>query len=286
MSRIAYVNGRYLRHAEAGISIDDRAFLFSDGIYEVIEIFEGALIDEPGHLERLTRSAKALRLDLPMGIPALKFVLRQLVVRNRVRSGHIYLQITRGAARREHVFPLAGTPPTLVVTAQSHDPAVSEARARKGIAVVTLPDIRWKRPDIKSVSLLPNILAKQQAKDAGAYEAWLVDGAGFVTEGASSNAWIVESSGALVTHPADSAILGGITRMRLLNIARSKGLAVAERAFSVVEAHEAKEAFISGATTLAMPVVALDGRPIGVGTPGPIALGLRAAFHELALKSC
>jgi D-alanine transaminase len=285
MSRVAYVNGRYIRHAEAAVSIDDRAFLFSDGIYEVIEVFQGALIDERGHLDRLARSAGALRLNLPIGEAALKLVLRELVVRNRVKFGHVYLQVTRGAARREHAFPPAGTPTTLVAFAQRHDPDAGDAKARQGIAAITLPDIRWKRPDIKTVSLLPNVLAKQQAREAGAYEAWLVGADGFVTEGASSNAWIVDADGALVTHPADSAILSGITRARILEIARAKGIRVVERAFTVTETYGAREAFISGATTLVMPVVRLDGRPIGAGAPGPVALGLRAGFHDFAVKS-
>jgi D-alanine transaminase len=285
MGRVAYVNGRYVRHAEAGVSINDRAFLFSDGIYEVIEVFDGALIDERGHLDRLARSARELRLTLPLGEAPLKFVMRQLVARNRVRFGHVYLQITRGAARREHVFPAEGTPATLVATAQRHDPAAGDARAQKGIAVITVPDIRWRRPDIKTVSLLPNCLAKQAAKEAGAAEAWLVDGAGFVTEGASSNAWIVDAAGALVTHPADSAILCGITRATVLRIAAAKGVRVIERAFTVAETLAGAEAFISGASTLVMPVVRLDGQPIGAGAPGPVALGLRAAFHDFAERS-
>lgn len=280
MSRVAYVNGRYLRHAEAGVSIDDRAFLFSDGIYEVIEVFDGALFDEAGHLDRLARSAAELRLNLPMGEAALRFVLREVVARNRVRFGHVYLQVTRGAARREHYFPSPGTPPNLVVTARPHDPVAGEAKARKGIEVITLPDIRWKRPDIKTVSLLPNVLAKQQAKEAGAGEAWLVGADGFITEGASSNAWIVDSEGSLITHPADSSILCGITRTRLLAIARAKAIRVIERAFTVAETYAAREAFISGATTLVLPVVRVDGRVIGDGAPGPTALGLRAVFHD------
>jgi len=280
MSRVAYVNGRYLRHAQAGVSIDDRAFLFADGIYEVIEVLDGALFDERGHLDRLFRSAEQLRLKLPMGEAALKFVLREVVARNRVRFGHVYLQVTRGSARREHYFPAEGTRPNLVVTARPHDPAAGDAKARKGIDVITLPDIRWRRPDIKTVSLLPNALAKQQAKENGAAEAWLVGADGFVTEGASSNAWIVDGEGRLITHPADSAILSGITRARILQIARAKQIGVVERAFTVAEALDAREAFISGATMLVMPVVRVDGHSIGDGAPGPVALGLRAVFHE------
>ena len=280
MTRVAYVNGRYLRHAEAGVSIDDRAFLFADGIYEVIEVFGGRLIDEDGHLQRLARSARELRLDVPVAAAALRRILRELVARNRVSDGHVYLQVTRGAAKRDHFFPKTGTPSTLVAFAHRGDRAAAEARARAGIKVISLPDIRWKRPDIKTTSLLPNVLAKQQAKDAGAYEAWLVDADGFVTEGSSSNAWIVDGEGALVTHPADSAILAGITRARLLQIAAARGLKIVERPFALEEVFRAREAFISGATTIVLPVVAIDGQNIGSGAPGPVALALRAAFHD------
>ncbi len=283
MSRIAYVNGRYISHRQAAVSIDDRAFLFADGIYEVIEIFAGDLVDEAGHLQRLARSARELRLALPLGEKALKFILREIVARNRVSFGHVYIEVTRGAARREHFFPGPGTKPALVVFAQRADRAAAEAKAKSGIKVISAPDIRWKRPDIKSVSLLPNVLAKQQAKDAGAYEAWLVDDKGYVTEGSSSNAWIVDAEGVLVTHPADSSILRGITRARVMKIAAAKNLAVAERPFAIAEALNAREAFITGATTLVMPVVAIDGKKIGDGRPGPLATSLRAAFHDFAL---
>jgi D-alanine transaminase len=285
MSRIAYVNGRYVRHSEAAVSIDDRAFLFADGIYEVIEVFGGKLIDEAGHLERLTRSARELRLKLPVGEGALKLILRELVARNGVAYGHVYLQITRGAARRDHFFPVAGTPTTLVAFAHRSDRTAADAKAQAGIKVISLPDIRWKRPDIKSTSLLPNVLAKQQAKEAGAYEAWLVDEEGFVTEGSSSNAWIVDADGALITRPADSAILRGITRARLFEIAAAHQIGIVERRFTIAEAKAAREAFITGATTLVMPVVAIDSEKIGAGAPGPVALALRAAFHNFAPAS-
>ncbi len=282
MSRVAYVNGRYIRHAAAGVSINDRAFLFADGVYEVIEVFGGKLIDEDGHLLRLARSARELRLAVPVAENALRRILRELVARNLVADGHVYLQVTRGAAKRDHIFPKAGTPSTLVAFAHRADRAAAEARARAGIKVISLLDIRWKRPDIKTTSLLPNVLAKQQAKDAGAYEAWLVDAQGFVTEGSSSNAWIVDDEGALVTHPADKAILAGITRARLFQVAAARGLKIVERPFTLEEAFRAKEAFISGATTIVLPVVAIDGQKIGSGAPGPVALGLRAAFHDFA----
>jgi len=282
MTRVAYVNGRYIRHAEAAVSINDRAFLFADGIYEVIEIFDGQLFDEAGHLERLARSAKELRLTLPVGAAALKMILRELVARNRVAYGHVYLQITRGAAKRDHFFPKPGTPATLVAFAQKADRAAAEAKAQAGITVISMPDIRWKRPDIKSTSLLPNVLAKQRAREAGAYEAWLVDEEGFVTEGASSNAWIVNAEGVLVTRPADSSILRGITRTRVLEMAAAKNVIVQERRFSLAEAQAGREAFVTGATTLVLPVIAIDGQKIGAGTPGPLALSLRAAIHTFA----
>ncbi len=285
MSRVAYVNGRYIRHSEAAVSIDDRAFLFADGIYEVIEIFGGKLIDEAGHLERLIRSARELLLNLPVGEGALKLILRELVARNGVAYGHVYLQVTRGAARRDHFFPKAGTPTTLVAFAHRSDRAAAEAKAQAGIKVISIPDLRWKRPDIKSTSLLPNVLAKQQAKEASAYEAWLVDEDGFVTEGSSSNAWIVDADGALVTRPADSGILRGITRARLFEIAAAHQIRIVERRFTIAEAKAAREAFITGATTLVMPVVAIDEEKIGAGAPGPVALGLRAAFHDFAPAS-
>jgi D-alanine transaminase len=279
MSRIAYVNGRYVRHAEAAVSIDDRAFLFADGIYEVIEVFDGKLFDEAGHLERLARSARELRLRPPVGVAALKTILRELVARNRVTYGHVYLQVTRGAARRDHFFPQSGTPATLVAFAQPGDRAAAERKAQAGIKVISLPDIRWRRPDIKSTSLLPNVLAKQQAREAGAYEAWLVDGEGFVTEGASSNAWIVDADGVIATRPLGPEILPGITRARVLAIAAAKNLAVRERLFTIAEAQAAREAFVTGATSLVLPVIAVDGVKIGAGTPGPVALSLRTAFH-------
>ncbi len=284
MSRIAYVNGRYLTHRAAGVSIEDRAFLFADGIYEVIEVFGGALIDEERHLERLQRSARELALGLP-GLPAIRLVLRQLIARNRVSFGHVYLQITRGAARRDHVFPASSTPPGFVAFARAADPAAAQAKALNGIKLISLPDIRWRRPDIKSTSLLPNVLARQQAKERDAYEAWLVDDAGHVTEGSASNAWIVDASGKILTHPADAKILRGVTRARLIEIIGALNLSFEERPFTLVEAKMAREAFITGATTLVMPAVSLDGAPIGEGRPGAVALKLRALFHDFAIAS-
>jgi D-alanine transaminase len=282
MSRFAYVNGRYLRLAEAAVSIEDRAFQFGDGVYEVCLVRDGALIDERRHLARLERSLAALRIAAPVGEAALRLILREVVARNRVRDGLVYLQVSRGAARRDHGFPAPSVAPGLVVTAKAIDPALGEANAERGVKVVTLPEERWAHPHIKSLQLLPNVMAKQAAREAGAFEAWFVDARGFVTEGSSTNAWIVNADGVLVTRQADQAILRGVTRLTLLDVVASKGLSFEERPFSREEAYRAREAFVSSATTIAMPVVAIDGRPIGDGRPGPLTLALRRAFLGVA----
>jgi D-alanine transaminase len=279
MTRIAHVNGRYLRHADAGVSIDDRGFQFADAVYEVCEIRDGDIIDSRLHFDRLERSLRELGIAMPSSRAALMVVVKETARRNRVRNGQVYIQISRGQAPRDHVFPGPEVPPTLVVTAKPHDRAKAEAQAEKGIAVVTVPDNRWERVDIKTVGLLPNCLAKETARAAGAKEAWFVDRDGFVTEGASTNAWIVTPDGHLVTRPAETGILRGITRTVLLAVAARLGLSVEERAFTPAEAKAAKEAFITAATTLVMPVVTIDGTPVGNGHPGETALALRHAFH-------
>lgn len=285
MSRIAYVNGRYVPLSKAAVSIDDRAFTFGDGVYEVCEVAGGALIEEARHLARLERSLCALRIAWPIADKALRFVMREIVRLNRVRDGLLYLQISRGAARRDHGFPPDGTKPGLVVVARPLDPALGAARAAAGISVITLPDQRWARPDIKTLQLLPNVLAKQQARDAGAFEAWFVDRAGFVTEGASTNAWIVTHDGALVTRQTDKAILNGVTRAALIDFAPRLGLRVEQRMFTLGEAHGAREAFLSSATTIALPVVSIDGQEIGDGRPGAAAAVLREAFRMYSKAS-
>ena len=282
MSRIAYVNGRYLPHEHAQVSIEDRGFQFADGVYEVCEVRGGHLVDERRHMARLDRSLSELRIARPMSPAALAVVMRETVRRNRVRDGIVYLQITRGAARRDFPFPAAGTKPSVVVTARENDLERLELAAADGIAVVTVPDIRWQRVDIKSVALLPNVLAKQAARDQGAKEAWLVDGQGRVTEGASSNAWIVSRDGTLITHPLGRDILPGITRSVVIDVARAQGLAFEERAFTVEEAYAAREAFVTSASQIVMPVVSIDGRPVANGAPGLIASALRRDYHRHA----
>jgi D-alanine transaminase len=281
MSRIAYVNGRYLPHGRAQVSIDDRAFVFGDGVYEVCEVREGALIDEPRHLARLARSLAAVRIAPPLSEPALRRVMREVIARNRVRDGLVYLQISRGAARRDHGFPEAARP-GLVVTAKSIDPRLNEARAMVGVRVVTAPDERWAHPHIKTLQLLPNVLAKQSAREAGAFETWFIDRDGLITEGASTNAWIVTAGDRLVTRSREPVILAGVTRATLIDVAADLGLALEERAFSLAEARAAREAFLSSATTIVLPVVEIDGGRVGEGRPGPVAQALRRRFHALA----
>jgi D-alanine transaminase len=285
MSRVAYVNGRYLRLAEAAVSIEDRAVQFGDGVYEVCQIAGGALIDEERHLARLRTSLAALRIAAPVAETALRRILREVAARNRVDDGLIYMQVSRGVAHRDHGFPAAAVKPGLIVTAKSIDTAAIEANVARGVAVVTLADERWAHPHVKSLQLLPNVLAKQAAREAGAFEAWLVDADGFVTEGASTNAWIVAEDGVLVTRQADRAILRGVTRMRLIDVVAAAGFAFQERPFAREEAYRAREAFFSSSTVIAMPVVAIDGRAVGDGRPGPLTLTLRRRFADFAERA-
>ncbi len=285
MPRIAYVNGRYLPHRDAAVHVEDRGYQFADGVYEVCEVSGGRLIDQRRHIERLQRSLAELRIAMPMSLRALDVVLHEVVRRNGVRNGIVYLQITRGVAKRDHAFPADDTRPAIVVTASRIDPARTERLAADGIAVVTVPDNRWDRVDIKSIALLPNVLAKQAAREQGAREAWFVAADGTVTEGSSSNAWIVTAGNEVVTRAADRAILKGITRTVLLDVLKSHDLTLVERPFTVAEAVGAREAFITSASQIVMPVVRIDGQPIGNGAPGLIASALRADFHRYAEES-
>lgn len=281
MSRFAYVDGRYPRHADAAVHIEDRGFQFADGVYEVCQVRSGMIVDLTRHLDRLERSLSALAIAMPMSRGALLAIFRELSRRNGLRDGAIYLQITRGAAPRDHYFPQGPVEPTVVVTTRAADPAKVEAAAAAGIGVITVPDDRWGRVDIKTVGLLANVLAKQAARDAGAREAWFVDRDGFVTEGGSTNAWIV-ADGALVTRPTSTSILGGITRLVVMDFAAARGLRLEERAFTVPEALAADEAFVTSATSVVTAVVRIDGHSIGDGKPGPVARALRSGFHDIA----
>jgi D-alanine transaminase len=233
-------------------------------------------------MERLQRSLRELRIPVPMTLAALGVVLHETVRRNGVQDGIVYLQVTRGVARRDHAFPEPASSPSVVVTARELDFAKNEQIAAEGIAVVTVPDNRWGRVDIKSISLLPNVLAKQAAREQGAREAWFVTSDGIVTEGSSTNAWIVSPQGKVVTRPADHGILRGITRTVLFDVLKAHGLSLEERPFTLAEAHGAREAFVTSASQIVMPVVRIDGRPVGDGRPGPVAIALRRDFHRYA----
>ena len=284
MSRVAYVNGVYQRHSEATIHVEDRGFQFADGVYEVWSVFNGKMADFEGHMTRLHRSLNELRIDIPMSAGSLTRVLKETIRRNRVRDGIVYLQVTRGTARRDHPFPAPGTPPSVVVTSKSLSSRKSDAQAAKGVAVVTHPDIRWGRCDIKTVGLLPNVLAKQAARDKGAYEAWMVDEMGLVTEGSSTNAWIVDKDGKLRTRDTQANILKGCTRTTLMTLIAEQGLEIDERPFSVDDAKQAREAFFTAAGAFVMPAVSIDGVKIGDGKPGPIATRLRADYLAQARR--
>jgi D-alanine transaminase len=282
VGRIAYVNGRFVPHGEATVHIEDRGYQLADAVYEVWAVFGGKLADPEGHFARLERSLAELRIDMPMSRKALTLVLKEALRRNRVTEGLIYLQISRGVAPRDHAFPKTPVRPAVVITVSRVDRAATEARAAAGVAVVTTPENRWGRCDIKTVGLLPNALAKQKAREVGAVEAWFIDDLGLVTEGASSNAWIVDGDGILRTRDTNANILRGVTRLSLLQLAREAGLKVEERPFTPEEAVQAKEAFITGAGTLVLPVVKVDGNPVGDGVPGPVATKLRRLYIERA----
>lgn len=281
MPRVAYVNGRYLPHRDAAVHIEDRGYQFADGVYEVVPVFHSRLVDEEPHLDRLERSLSELRIAMPMSRKALKMISAEVMRRNRLTYGFLYIQVTRGVAPRDHKFPKAATP-ALVMTVRQMKPQTSE-QLEKGVKVITAPDIRWQRRDIKSVSLLPNCLAKQQASEAGAAEAWLVESDGTVTEGASTNAWIVTAEGKLVTRKADHAILGGITRLSLIAAAEAAGIEFEERPFTVEEAYQAREAFITSSTNLVMPVTRIDDRPVGNGHPGMLTMKLRQLYLDFVM---
>ncbi|MGH3263067.1 MAG: D-amino-acid transaminase, partial [Trebonia sp.] len=258
--------------------IEDRGYQYADGVYEVIAVANGKLVDEEPHFVRLHHSLSELRIEPPIGDGALKIVMREVVRRNGVDTGIVYLQITRGVAPRDHAFPARPVRPSIVITAKPVDMAAAEAKAARGIGVVTTPETRWARCDIKTIALLPNVLAKQTARESGAGEAWFVDERGLVTEGASSNAWIVDADGVLRTRDLNANILRGITRKSLMELIAREGLQVSERPFSAEEAKQAREAFITGAGSLVTPVVSIDGAPVGDGQPGPVATGLRASY--------
>ncbi len=277
MSRVAYVNGRYLTQRDAAVNVEDRGYQFGDGIYEVLHVNARRFVDEDRHLGRLERSLREVQIAMPMPRASLLRVLHEVVDRNRITHGLVYMQITRGVARREHWFPAKPIPPALVVTARRLPPYPTALTAWH-TRVITVADDRWARCDIKSINLLPNVLAKQAARLAGAGEAVMVDAQGIVTEGASTSVWIVDAAGALRTRHLDQSVLPGCTRDALLGLLNGAGLRAEERAFSLDELRAAREVFLTSATSFVKPVLAVDGAPVGAGTPGPVTQALFAAF--------
>jgi D-alanine transaminase len=280
MSRIVYVNGEFLPEEEAKISVFDRGFLFADGVYEVSTVIRGKLVENEGHLKRLGRSLAELKMAPPCSDAEIETVQKEVVARNQLDEGMIYLQVTRGAADRDFAFP-EDAKSSLVMFTQEKSVLESKS-AEKGISVVTLPDIRWKRRDIKTVGLLAQSLAKQQALDAGANDAWMVED-GYITEGSSNNAFIVTADGKLVTRDLSNEILHGITRKAVLALAERDGIEIEERAFTPEEAYEAAEAFSTSASSFVMPVVRIDDRIMSNGAPGPVSKRLRELYIEMAL---
>ena len=284
MPRIAYVNGAYVRNAEAAVSIEDRGYQFADAVYEVWSVFGGRLADLEGHLNRLERSLGELGIAMPMPRQSLLIVLEEVVRRNHIIEGMVYLQVSRGVAPRDHVFPI-GVKPSVVITAKPVDREAAARKAEAGVKAISAPDIRWGRCDIKTVGLLPNVLAKQATKERGAAEVIFVDRDGLVSEGGSTNVYMVGDDGVIRTRTLKANILAGVTRLNLLSVIAESGLEIREDAFTLAEATAAREVFVTAATSLVLPVVAIDGHPIGAGTPGPVALSLRDSYIDKARRT-
>ena len=278
--RIAYVNGRYLRHGEAGVHIEDRGLQLGDSVYEVCRLADGCLFDVEEHLDRLERSLGEIEMTMPMERKALKAVMAETVRRNGIRDGLLCLQVTRGALRRDHPIPRIAPKPTLILTVHGMDRDAIARRSAEGVDVITHRDERWGRCDIKTTQLLANLLAKTAARRAGAFEAWLVDPDGFVTEGTSTNAWIVDPDGRLVTRELSPAILPGVTRRVILEAIEAERMPVVQRRFTPAEAIAAREAFLSSATGGAVPVVAIDGHKVGDGKPGPVTRRIMELYTQ------
>ncbi|HKH95161.1 MAG TPA: D-amino-acid transaminase [Beijerinckiaceae bacterium] len=279
MSRTVFVNGSFVPFEQATIPLMDRGFLFADGIYEVSAVINGRLIDNEPHLARLDRSLKEIRISNPYSPADWTRLEEEIVARNRLEEGLVYMQVTRGAAEREYVFPKDATPTVVMFTQPKN--MIASPLAETGAAVITVPDLRWKRRDIKSIGLLAQVLAKQAAAEAGVSEAWMVED-GLITEGGSSTAFILTKERKVVTRPLSTAVLPGITRLSVMRLAKENGLTIEERAFSVDEALGAAEAFLTSASSLVMPVVSIDGKPVGDGKPGPMTRRLRRVYLDMA----
>jgi D-alanine transaminase len=278
MSRTVYINGDYVPETEGKISLFDRGFLFADGVYEVTAVVNGKLIDYEPHMERLARSLGELRIAMPCSRAELQEMHQEMIHRNQLDHGMVYMQITRGSADRDFKFPKE-TRANLVAFTQVKN-LVDNPDATTGVKVIIIPDIRWARRDIKSVMLLASVLGKQAAYEEGAFEAWMIED-GEITEGTSSNAYIVKDQ-RVITRPLSNRILAGITRQSLFKLAREAGVHIEERAFTAKEAHDADEAFLTSASNFVLPIVEIDGKRIGGGQPGPMVRRLRQLFLDMA----
>ena len=286
MPQITYINGRYLPHNKACLHVEDRSTQFSDGVYEVIAVISGKLVDPELHYKRLLRSLGELKMNLPLSVRVLNLTIKEVIRRNQLRAGLCYLQVSRGSAPRNHAIP-ALSKESIVITAKHSEPN-GGAAAQKGVSIITTVDLRWRRPDIKSVSLLPNVLAKNEAVQHGAFEAWLIEPGNeeVVIEGSSSNAWIVDKGGRLLTHPEGLKMLSGVTRTRIIDLARAKGIQVVEQPFSIRDAMSAAEAFMTSTSSFVIPVIEIDGRTIGDGKSGPMTLAIQKLYRDFVQNSC
>lgn len=280
MPRYSFVNGQYVPHHDASVHIEDRGLQFADGVYEVVACIHGVLADETGHLDRLERSLSELSIPMPVARNSLKFIIREMIRRNRLKNANVYIQVTRGVAKRDFPFP-AHSAPSLILTARPFN-FDGNIKVKNGASAITVPDIRWKRRDIKTTGLLAQVLAKQEAIESGAYDSWMVDDHGYVTEGSASNAWIVTKAGTIITRPATHSILRGVTRTALEKICAELQMKIEERPFSVQEAYDAQEAFSTGAVALIVPITSIDGHIIGTGEPGPVARKLYDEYRQYA----
>jgi D-alanine transaminase len=281
MRRIVHVNGQFVPDEEAKVSVFDRGYLFADGVYEVTAVIDGRLIDYEPHMDRLARSLGELQIAWPVTRERLREVHKELIERNALREGRVYMQVTRGVSERDFVYPRDVRSSLLAFTQAA--PVVADPKAEQGVKVISFPDIRWKRRDIKSIALLPQCMGKQRAAEAGAFEGWMHED-GFVTEGTSSTSYIV-ADGRIITRGLSNAVLPGVTRLAILRLAAERSMALEERPFTLEEAYAAQEAFLTSASALVLPVVEIDGRPIGGGKPGPVARRLRALYLEEARGS-
>jgi len=283
--QITYLNGEFVPHEKAFVHVDDRGFTFADGIYDFILVHKGCLINEEAHLDRIDYSLGEMQIEWPLSRDDLNATLREMVRRNELVEGFVYMQFTRGVAPRDHPFPPKDTKPTAVITAR-HMPFATWEQAAKGVGVLTLPDERWKRCDIKSLAILPNILAREKAVRAGAAEAWMFDEDGFITEGPACNAWIITKDGTVVTRHLDRAILSGVTRRKLRAVLHSQGITMEERKFSVEEAKNAAEAYLTNSPYLVKPVTKIDDTVIGTGQAGPVTLKILKAYRAALEEQC